>query len=245
MTFDPDIEPLCILPVIDSIVPPSHRLGPAGMPARTRAAPLAPSIDDVRFAAKVLTMTRGKATQTLGESVMRYRVCPVALAATAVLACNIASSAQTVQDGPDGRFAAGALRPTGGDSNPACRAAARYVELSDTGQYDKVGTLFATNATYFGPNDEVMEGAAKIGAFYTVFLSNAKPHVQMASMVPAGPHDCFIELQGTTANYLQKTPGAIDRFTTDETGKVSRLYIYFRPGTVRALGPAAAPALGK
>ena len=90
-------------------------------------------------------------------------------------------------------------RPAGSDSNLACRAARRYVELTDSGQYDKVGTLFANDAIYFGPNEEAMQGAAKIGAFYTIFLSHAKPHVQMASMVPAGPHDCFIELQGTTS----------------------------------------------
>lgn len=169
----------------------------------------------------------------------------VALAAAAALACAAVSSAQTAPDGSGGQFATGALKPVGGGNNPACRAARRYVELSDTGQYDKIGTLFADNAIYFGPNEEAMLGAGKIGAFYTVFLSHAKPHVQVASLVPAGPHDCFIELQGTTANFVQKTPGAIDRFTTDETGKVSRLYIYFRPDTARALGPAAAPALGK
>ncbi len=169
----------------------------------------------------------------------------VALAAAATLTCTVAASAQTAADGPDVRFATGALRPAGSDSNPACRAARRYVELTDTGQYDKVGTLFADDAIYFGPNEEAMQGAAKIGAFYTIFLSHAKPHVQMASLVPAGPHDCFIELQGVTANFLQKTPGAIDRFTTGKSGKVIRLYIYFRPDTVRALGPAAAPALGK
>ncbi len=157
----------------------------------------------------------------------------------------MAALAQTAPNGSDARFIAGALRPAGGDSNAACRAAQRYVELSDTGQYDKVGTLFADDATYFGPNEEVMQGGAKIGAFYAVFLANAKPNVQMASMVPAGPHDCFIELQGTSANHVQKTPGAIDRFTTNDAGKVSRLYIWFRPDTARALGPAAAPALGK
>jgi hypothetical protein len=167
------------------------------------------------------------------------------LAVMAILACGIAASAQTAADGPDARFAAGGLRPAGSDSNPACRAAKRYVELTDTGQYDKVGTLFADDAIYFGPNEEAMQGATKIGAFYTIFLSHAKPHVQMASLVPAGPHDCFIELQGLTAGFLQKTPGAIDRFTADNSGKVTRLYIYFRPDTVRALGPAAAPALGK
>jgi hypothetical protein len=167
------------------------------------------------------------------------------LAALAMLTCGIAASAQTSAEGPDARFAAAALRPAGSDSNSACRAAKRYVELSDTGQYDKVGTLFADDAIYFGPNEEALRGAAKIGAFYTMFLSHAKPHVQMASLVPAGPHDCFIELQGLTAGFLQKTPGAIDRFTTDKSGKVTRLYIYFRPDTVRALGPAAAPALGK
>jgi hypothetical protein len=169
----------------------------------------------------------------------------VALAAATILTCTVVASAQTAANGPGTLFAPGALRPTGGDSNLACRAARRYVELTDSGQYDKVGTLFADDAIYFGPNEEAMQGAAKIGAFYTIFLSHAKPHVQMASLVPAGPHDCFIELQGMTANFLQKTPGAIDRFTTDKSGKVTRLYIYFRPDTVRALGPAAAPALGK
>jgi hypothetical protein len=175
---------------------------------------------------------------------MMYRAGFVVLAVASIVGFNMAASGQTAPDGRHALFAAGALLPTG-TPIPLVVPPHATSSSANAGHYDQIGTLFANDAIYFGPNEKPLQGATKIGKFYEVFLSHAKPRVRMASLVPAGPRDCFIELQGTTANFVQKTPGAIDHFTTDDAGKVTRLYIYFRPDTMRALGPAAAPALAK
>lgn len=142
-------------------------------------------------------------------------------------------------------FAPDALVPRGAERNLACKAGERYSDLISNRHYDRIGSIFARDSVYYGPNDDPIRGPEKIGTFYRIFLGNAKPRTRIASLIPAGPHDCVMELIGISAGYVQVTPGAIDRFTTDDAGKVTRLYIYFRPKAAQALGPAAAPALAR
>lgn len=147
--------------------------------------------------------------------------------------------AQTAPNESARLFVTGALRPPGADRNPACHVAREYVEFTNAGQPDKIGQLFADNAIYFGAREDAVEGAEKIRTFYAGLLSRAKPHIQITSLVPAGPHDCYLGLQGTTVNSGQKPLAAIDQFTLDAVGKISRLYTYYRPETFKALNAAA------
>ena len=157
-----------------------------------------------------------------------------------------ARSGQTTSSkNPSALFAPDALVPRGAERNLACKAAERYSDLISNRHYDQIGSIFARDSVYYGPNDDPIRGPEKIGTFYRIFLGNAKPHTRIASLIPAGPHDCLMELIGISAGYVQLTPGAIDRFTSDDAGKVTRLYIYFRPKVAQALGPAAAPALAR
>jgi hypothetical protein len=163
-----------------------------------------------------------------------------ALATTALL---VAMS--PVLAAQDGLFIKGALEPPGARQSLACRAAMRYTELIEQHRYDAVGGIFAPDASYSGPNDTPIIGAKAIGEFYKIFLGNAKPRTKIATLVPAGSHDCYMELLGTSNGYTMPAPGAIDRFTTDDAGKVTKLSIFFRPKTAQGLMSAAAPALPK
>jgi hypothetical protein len=164
----------------------------------------------------------------------------------AVVGLNPAAFAQPSAAANDDKlFVARALEPAGARQNLACQAAMRYSALIEQSRYDEVGSLFAEDAIYAGPNDEPMHGAKRIGAFYKIFLTNAKPRSKIATLVPAGSHDCYMELLGTSNGYTMPAPGALDRFTTNDAGKVTRLSIFFRPKTAQALMSAAAPALDK
>jgi hypothetical protein len=142
-------------------------------------------------------------------------------------------------------FIKGALEPPGARLNPACRAAMRYTELIEQHRYDAVGGIFAADASYSGPNDDPIRGAKAIGDFYKIFLGNAKPQTKIATLVPAGQHDCYMELLGSSNGYTMPEPGALDRFTTNAAGQVTKLSIFFRPKTAQGLMSAAAPALPK
>ncbi len=137
-------------------------------------------------------------------------------------------------------FTKNAVIVDGADRNPACLAAKRYRDLIAEGKYDQIGSLFSDNALYMGPADEQVRGAGKIGAFYKTFMALHKATSYVASLVPAGGHDCYMEMQGTTDT---DSPAVVDRFTTDKAGKVVRLVVYFRPSRAKALEAAADEAL--
>jgi hypothetical protein len=175
---------------------------------------------------------------------MNTRNAIIGLIAVAAVAGPAAYSQQSASS-DDELFVKGALEPAGARQNSACRAGMLYSKLIEEKNYDAVGGIFADDAVYSGPNDEPMKGAKRIGAFYKVFLTNAKPRSKIATLVPAGSHDCYMELLGTSNGYAMPAPGALDRFTTDDAGKVIKLTIFFRPRTAQALMSAAAPALDK
>jgi hypothetical protein len=158
---------------------------------------------------------------------------------------SIAHSQQSAAGNDDELFIKGALEPAGDRQNLACRAGMLYSKLIEEKKYDAVGGIFADDAIYAGPNDDPMKGAKRIGEFYKIFLTNAKPRSKIATLVPAGSHDCYMELIGTSNGYTMPSPGALDRFTTDDSGKVTQLTIFFRPRTAQGLMSAAAPALDK
>jgi len=139
-------------------------------------------------------------------------------------------------------FTKGAAVAAGWEQNPACRAAKRYRDLIAAGQYDQIGGLFAENALYLGPAEEPIHGAEQIGTFYRKFMALHKPTSIIASLVPVGDHDCYMEMQATADT---DSPAVIDRFTTDKAGKVIRLCVYSRPGRAKILGAAAAAAMAQ
>ena len=103
-----------------------------------------------------------------------------------------ARSGQTTSSkDPGALFAPDALLPRGAERNLACKAAERYSDLISNRHYDQIGSIFARDSAYHGPNDDPIRGPEKIGAFYRIFPGNAKPRTRIASLIPAGQHDCL------------------------------------------------------
>src|ERR1700724_3641318 len=50
-----------------------------------------------------------------------------------------------------------------------CDVPKEYIRLINTGQYDAIGSLFAGDAVYMGPDGKTRHGAKEIGQFYDAF----------------------------------------------------------------------------
>jgi hypothetical protein len=116
--------------------------------------------------------------------------------------------------------------PAGG----ACSAPREYVKLINDGKYDSVGSLFADNAVYMGPDGKTRQGSKEIGAFYARFLPKLKPHLQGSRFFEQG-NECMMELENKNSRTGEFTPAAVDHFTIDSAGKISRFIVYLRPGS--------------
>ncbi len=162
------------------------------------------------------------------------------LTAGAMILAAEAAWARPAADGDGQEYVKDALIPAAALRHPACQAAKRYSDLITAGHYDLIGGLFSKDALYLGPVDQPIRGNDRIGAFYVAFMAGHKAQSHIASLAPAGRHDCYMEMQGSLDT---DSPAVIDRFTTDDSGKVVRLCIYFRPDRAKALLPSATSAL--
>jgi hypothetical protein len=137
----------------------------------------------------------------------------------------------------------GATLTPGAETQPACKLAVRYLELISQGDAQGVGVLFADDAVFYGIQRAPIRGRPEITAFYARMLSRVSPTTsQIAGLVPAGKSDCFLEYGGVSGRVrtVDRLPNAtsVSRFTLDKTGKLARLYFYFRPDTVDTLRAA-------
>jgi hypothetical protein len=111
----------------------------------------------------------------------------------------------------------------------ACSTPHKYVELINDGKYDSVGTLFADDAVYMGPDGKTRRGSKDIGAFYSRFLPRLKPDLR-ASKFFEQDNECMMELENKSTRTGGFTPAAVDHFTVDAAGKISSFIVYLRPG---------------
>jgi hypothetical protein len=118
-------------------------------------------------------------------------------------------------------------------SGGACTAPHQYVELINDGKYDSVGSLFADDAVYMGPDGKTRHGSKNIGAFYSSFLPKLKPQLRASKFFEQG-NECMMELENKDSQTGEFTPAAVDHFTVDSAGKISRFIVYLRPGTETA-----------
>ena len=101
----------------------------------------------------------------------------------------------------------------------------RYVNLVNAGRYDELATLFASDATFWGPGGREMHGREEIAAFYGGFLPSITPQVRLASFVEDGKV-CVYELEARIEGEAGYRLGAIDHATFDSDGLVSRFAVY-------------------
>jgi hypothetical protein len=115
----------------------------------------------------------------------------------------------------------------------ACNVPREYIKLINDGKYDSVGALFAEDAVYMGPDGQTRHGAKNIGAFYSRFLPRLKPRLRASRFFGQG-NECMMELENKNNRSGEFTPTAVDHFTIDSAGKVSRFVVYLRPGAEAA-----------
>lgn len=100
----------------------------------------------------------------------------------------------------------------------------RYVELVNSGAYDKLVTLFADGAVFYAPGNRELHGRDEITAFYEQFLPSITPTVRIATFVEQDDV-CIYELEARIEGQSEFTLGAIDHATLD-AGKVIRFAVY-------------------
>jgi len=125
-----------------------------------------------------------------------------------------------------------------------CDVPKEYIRLINTGQYDAIGSLFADDAVYMGPDGKTRHGAKEIGHFYEAFQNIQKettgpPQIRAASFFSKG-NDCVLELEVKNRKTGEYKLTAVDRFTINAEGKTSRFIVYVRPGTQTEIRAALA-----
>jgi ketosteroid isomerase-like protein len=105
------------------------------------------------------------------------------------------------------------------------RFAEAYVETVNRGEYGRLRDLFAQDATFLGPNQQVFQGRDEIGAFYDSTLPTSRPTLRIASYVEQGD-DCVYELEVRAGGASEFRLGAIDHATLDEHGLVARFTVW-------------------
>jgi hypothetical protein len=111
----------------------------------------------------------------------------------------------------------------------ACDVPREYVTLINDGKYASVGNLFADDAVYMGPDGKTRHGAKNIGAFYSVFLPKLKLQLRASRFFEQG-NECMMELETKNNQTGGYDSTAVDHFTIDSAGRISRFIVYLRPG---------------
>jgi len=115
-------------------------------------------------------------------------------------------------------------------SDGSCSTPRQYVELINDGKYNAVGSLFAGDALYMGPDGRTRHGAKEIGAFYSRFLPKLKPQLRASKFFEQG-NECMMELENKSSQSGEFSPVAVDHFVIDSAGKISSFTVYLRPGS--------------
>jgi hypothetical protein len=115
----------------------------------------------------------------------------------------------------------------------ACEAADRYVSLVGARKGSEVAALFARDALFLGPDEQVLRGRDAINAFYSVAVASRVSHVIPLSFMDRG-QECMMEIAIATIEEPDHYRLlAMDHFTVDKDGLIDQLLIYFRPSAIR------------
>jgi hypothetical protein len=149
----------------------------------------------------------------------------ILLSAAVMLSIPIAALAETPKASASSSSAMGTASP--------CDTPRQYVKLINDGKYDSVGSLFAEDAVYMGPDGKTRRGSKDIGAFYAGFLPKLKPELRASKFFARGD-ECMMELENKDKPGGEYMPTAVDHFTIDSAGKISQFIVYLRPGSAGA-----------
>lgn len=113
----------------------------------------------------------------------------------------------------------------------SCEVAKKYVDITNAGNYDQLGSLFSKDAVFMTPTGITLYGSEDIGAFYGSKINDLKPDLVAISYISDGP-SCVMELVAATTldNYAEFRLSAIDHFKVNAEGLIEHLIVYLRPG---------------
>ncbi len=154
--------------------------------------------------------------------------------------------------------ACAAATPSSARPPSPCEVGKHYVKLIQEHRYSEVGDLFTEDAVWYTPIGEVVRGRTAIKAFYAKFLNHRTPNVRADNFVEQGRF-CAFELElkldvdeqgkviiGGPDGVGRITPQpkageepstgawkrrAMDHFTVNEQGLVTRMIVYNAPTT--------------
>lgn len=136
---------------------------------------------------------------------------------------------------------------------PACKAAHRYDDLVRTQRYGEIAPLFAPDAVWFMPTGKVAHGRDEIGRSFQSYLGDRRPifrtdnyvdgglfcvmevsmkvRVDVDGKVALGPDGMAVIIPDGSSEDGIFVRRAIDHFTVDERGLVTRMIVYNAPTT--------------
>nr|AQQ75094.1 hypothetical protein [uncultured bacterium] len=166
----------------------------------------------------------------------------------ALAAACIASTLASAEPAPGGAFDAnyprsevyvGAPHADEQPAGRACLAARAYVDTVYAGRFADMAGLFADDAVIYWPmrDDEGaifvrrIEGRAEIDAFYRNVIGRTRPYAIPVTLL-GDDADCMMEVAARTEidGAQRYRLSAINHFTVDASGKVTRLISFQRSG---------------
>lgn len=136
---------------------------------------------------------------------------------------------------------------------PACKAAHRYDHLVRLHRYDEIASLFAEDAAWFMPTGAVTRGRAAIGQAFEAYLGDRRPifrtdnyvddglccvmevsmmvRVDLDGKVVLGPDGSAVIIPDGSTETGVFVRRAIDHFTVDEAGLITRMIVYNAPAS--------------
>jgi hypothetical protein len=158
---------------------------------------------------------------------MRKIICSISLAFALVLpfqtlaAQALQAPAGTIWEGREHAIRRG---------TPACEAAYRYVVLVNLRRYAEIGSLFAGEVDYIGPDGRPLHRGADVGALYARLGPVHQDVLQgrIYSLIPIGQRECILEFGTPNPETHEFQLAAVDHFFVGRDGKVTRFLAYFQ-----------------
>lgn len=144
---------------------------------------------------------------------------------------------------PTGEVYDGAPRAGDQPAGPACQAARNYVDYVYGGRFDEIVTLFAEDAVVFWPMTapdgapivQRLQGHEQIDSFYRNVIGRFRPSAVPVTFL-GNDTDCMMEVAalGPVDGAMRYRLSAINHFTVDASGAVTRLISFQRSGLPRS-----------
>jgi hypothetical protein len=129
--------------------------------------------------------------------------------------------------------------PTPAAVPPGCQVAQQYIDLIDSGRYDRVADLYSEDAVVMPPIKSMRAvGRQQIDDFYRNVVGKVKPHM-IAVSYAAVPGECF-QIEAVNRTIDGKTRYSmvtVDHFMINSAGKITQMAAFSRPSSEVHLPP--------